>query len=136
GHAGRAADRGDLCAPGHRAGPVDPARGSRHLPMRSKTVALLLADLGVTKTHSRPYTSTDNPYSEALFKTVKYRPGIPERFGCLQHSRHVFGPLFAWYNTAHRHSALALLTPHAVHYGPAAQRLAERAVVLAAAYAA
>jgi len=108
----------------------------RGTSMRSKTVALLLADLGVTKTHSRPYTSTDNPYSEALFKTVKYRPGIPERFGCLQHSRHVFGPLFDWYNTAHRHSALAMLTPHAVHYGLAAQRLAERAGVLAAAYAA
>jgi putative transposase len=62
--------------------------------MRSKTVALLLADLGVTKTHSRPYTSTDNPYSEALFKTGKYRPDIPVRFGCLAHARQVFGPLF------------------------------------------
>lgn len=104
--------------------------------MRSKTVALLLADLGVTKTHSRPYTSTDNPYSEALFKTAKYRPEIPERFGCLQHARQIFGPLFTWYNTAHRHSGLAMLTPHDVHFGLAEQRLAERARVLAAAYAA
>ena len=104
--------------------------------MRSKTVALLLADLGVTQTHSRPYTSTDNPYSEALFKTAKYRPEIPERFGCLEHSRQVFGPLFTWYNTEHRHSGLAMLTPHDVHFGLAQQRLADRAAVLGAAYAA
>jgi len=104
--------------------------------MRSKAVALLLADLGVTKTHSRPYTATDNPYSEALFKTAKYRPAIPERFGSLEHARQIFGPLFAWYNIAHRHSGLALLTPHDVHHGVADQRLAARARVLAAAYAA
>jgi putative transposase len=104
--------------------------------MRAKTVALLLADLGVTKTHSRPYTSTDNPYSEALFKTAKYRPAIPERFGSLEHARQIFGPLFAWYNTTHRHSGLALLTPQDVHHGVAQQRLAARAAVLAAAYAA
>lgn len=104
--------------------------------MRSQAVALLLADLGVTKTPSRPYTSTDNPYSEALFKTAKYRPAIPERFGSLEHARQLFGPLFAWYNTAHRHSGLAMLTPHDVHHGLAAQRLADRARVLAAAYAA
>jgi transposase InsO family protein len=104
--------------------------------MRAKTVALLLADLGVTKTHSRPYTSMDNPYSEALFKTAKYRPAIPERFGSLEHARQIFGPLFAWYNTAHRHSGLALLTPQDVHHGVAQQRLAARAAVLAAAYAA
>jgi len=104
--------------------------------MRSKTVALLLADLGVTKTHSRPYTSTDNPYSEALFKTAKYRPEIPERFGCLEHARQVFAPLFAWYNTEHRHSGLAMLTPQDVHDGLAAERLAQRAAVLAAAYGA
>jgi putative transposase len=104
--------------------------------MRSKAVALLLADLGVTKTHSRPYTSTDNPYSEALFKTAKYRPAIPARFGCLEHARQIFGPLFAWYNTAHRHSGLAMLTPHDVHGGLAERRLAQRAAVLAAAYAA
>lgn len=104
--------------------------------MRSKAVALLLADLGVTRPHSRPYTSSDNPYSEALFKTAKYRPEIPQRFGCLEHARQVFGPLFDWYHTEHRHSGLAMLTPHDVHYGLAAPRLAHRARVLAAAYAA
>jgi putative transposase len=104
--------------------------------MRSQTVALLLADLGVTKTHSRPYTSTGNPYSEALFKTAKYRPEIPQRFGSLEHARQIFGSLFDWYNTEHRHSGLAMLTPHDVHYGLAEQRLTQRARVLAAAYAA
>jgi putative transposase len=104
--------------------------------MRSKTVAHLLADLGVTQTHSRPYTATDNPFSESFFKTAKYRPEIPERFGCLEHARQVFGPLFTWYNTAHRHSGLAMLTPHDVHHGLAAQRLADRAAVLAAVYVA
>jgi len=104
--------------------------------MRSKPVAHLLADLGVTQTHSRPYTSTDNPFSEAFFKTAKYRPAIPARFGCLEHARQVFGPLFTWYNTAHRHSGLAMLTPYDVHHGLATQRLADRAAVLAAAYAA
>ncbi len=104
--------------------------------MRSKTVALLLADLGVTKTHSRPYTSTDNPFSESLFKTAKYRPEFPSRFGCLQHARSFCVPFFGWYNTEHRHSALAMCTPHDVHYGLAEQRLAARAAVLAAAYAA
>ncbi len=104
--------------------------------MRSKDVALLLADLGVTKTHSRPYTSTDNPFSEAQFKTMKYRPTFPPRFGSLQHARRFCVPFFAWYNTEHRHSALAMLTPQDVHDGLAEQRLAKRAVVLAAAYAA
>jgi putative transposase len=104
--------------------------------MRAKDLALLLADLGVTKTHSRPYTATDNPYSEAQFKTLKYRPEFPDRFGCLQHARRFCGPFFDWYNSEHRHSGLAMLTPHDVHYGLAEQRLAERAAVLAAAYAA
>lgn len=104
--------------------------------MRSKAVALLLSDLGVTKTHSRPYTSTDNPFSESQFRTMKYRPDFPERFGCLQHARSFCGSFFSWYNTVHRHGALAMLTPHDVHYGLADQRLADRARVLAAAYAA
>ena len=99
--------------------------------MRSKTVALLLSDLGVTKTHSRPYTSTDNPFSEAQFKTMKYRPEFPDRFGCIQHSRSFCGPFFGWYNQEHRHGSLGLLTPYDVHYG-----LAERARVLRDAYAA
>ncbi len=104
--------------------------------MRSKDMALLLADLGVTKTHSRPYTSTDNPFSKAQFKTMKYRPTFPHRFGSLQHARRFCVPFFAWYNTEHRHSGLAMLTPQDVHYGLVEQRLAKRAVVLAAAYAA
>ena len=104
--------------------------------MTSKPVALLLADLGVTKTHARPHVSNDNPFSEAQFKTLKYRPAFPERFGSIQDARahcHVF---FPWYNTEHRHSGLGLLTPHDVHYGLTEQRVAARAVVLATAYAA
>ena len=104
--------------------------------MRSKAVALLLSDLGVTKTHSRPYTSTDNPFSEAQFKTLKYRPQFPSRFGSLQHARSFCGPFFGWYNTEHRHSGLAMLTPQDVHFGLVEQRLAKRTAVLAAAYAA
>lgn len=104
--------------------------------MRSKAVALLLSDLGVTKTHSRPYTSTDNPFSEAQFKTLKYRPQFPTRFGSLQHARSFCGPFFDWYNAEHRHSGLAMLTPQDVHFGLVEQRLAKRTAVLAAAYAA
>jgi putative transposase len=104
--------------------------------MTSKSVAFLLADLGVTKTHSRPHVSNDNPFSEAQFKTLKYRPDFPERFGAIQDARahgHVF---FPWYNTEHHHSGLGLLTPHDVHFGLAEQRVAERAAVLTTAYAA
>lgn len=104
--------------------------------MRSKPVAFLLADLGVTKTHSRPYTSTDNPYSEAQFKTLKYRPGFPERFGSIEVARGFCRPFFDWYNHAHRHSGIGLMTPAAVHYGRAGALHAERARVLAAAFAA
>ena len=102
--------------------------------MTSKPVALLLADLGVTKTHSRPHVSNDNPFSEAQFKTLKYRPDFPDRFGSIEDSRgfgHVF---FPWYNTEHHHSGLGLLTPHEVHYGLAEKRVEARARVLAAAY--
>src|SRR5207245_8261260 len=104
--------------------------------MTSKPVALLLSDLGVTKTHSRPYVSNDNPFSEAQFKTMKYRPDFPDRFGSIQHARghgHVF---FPWYNTEHRHWGLGMLTPHEVHYGLAEKRVEARARVLAAAFAA
>ena len=104
--------------------------------MTSKPVACLLADLGVTKTHSRPHTSNDNPYSEAQFKTLKYRPDFPDRFGSVEHGRvHCVG-FFGWYNTEHRHSGLGLHTPHDVHFGLAAARRTARATVLAAAYAA
>jgi putative transposase len=104
--------------------------------MTSKPVALLLADLGVTKTHARPHVSNDNPFSEAQFKTLKYRPAFPERFGSIQDARAYCHDFFPWYNTEHRHSGLGLLTPHDVHYGLAEQRVAARATVLAMAYAA
>lgn len=103
--------------------------------MTSKPVALLLADLGVTKTHSRPHVSNDNPYSESQFKTMKYRPDFPERFGSIEHSRLHCTDFFRWYNAEHRHSGLGMLTPHDVHHGLAAMRHAQRAVVLQAAYA-
>jgi putative transposase len=103
--------------------------------MTSKPVALLLADLGVTKTHGRPHVSNDNPFSEAHFKTLKYRPAFPERFGSIQDARAYCHGFFAWYNTEHRHSSLGLLTPADVHHGLAEQRVAARATVLATAYA-
>ena len=104
--------------------------------MTSKSVAFLLADLGITKTHSRPHVSNDNPFSEAQFKTLKYRPAFPGRFGAIQDVRahcHVF---FPWYNTEHHHTGLGLLTPYDVHHGLAEQRVAARAVVLTTASAA
>lgn len=106
-------------------------RGS---PMVSKTVANLFADLGVTKSHSRPHVSNDNPFSESQFKTLKYRPSFPARFGCPQDARSHCGNFFPWYNTEHRHSGLGLLTPHEVHYGLAAERIEQRSKVLLAAY--
>src|SRR5580658_10564331 len=87
--------------------------------MRSKPVAFLLSDLSVTKTHSRPYTSNDNPYSESQFRTMKYRPDFPDRFGCIQDSRAFCQPFFAWYNDDHRHSGIGMMTPAMVHYGHA-----------------
>jgi putative transposase len=104
--------------------------------MTSRPVALLLADVGVTKTHSRPHVSNDNPFSEAQFKTLKYRPAFPARFGSIQDTRvhcHVFFPS---YNTEHHYAGLGLLTPFDVHHGRAEQRVAARAAVLAAAHAA
>ena len=103
--------------------------------MQSKPVALLLADLGVTKTHSRPHVSNDNPYSEAQFKTLKYRPEFPDRFGCIEDGRAFCAGFFGWYNDDHYHSGLALLTPATVHYGETAAVLARRRDILAAAYA-
>jgi putative transposase len=102
--------------------------------MTSKPVAFLLADLGVTKTHSRPHVSDDNPYSEAHFKTLKYRPEFPERFGCIEDSRSHCGDFFSWYNTEHHHTGLGMLTPHDVHHGLATVRREQRAIVLAAAH--
>ncbi len=102
--------------------------------MTSKPVAFLLADLGVTKTHSRPHTSNDNPYSEAQFKTLKYRPDYPDRFGCQQDARRWAKDFFAWYNYEHHHTALGLLTPADVHYGRAQTVIQQRQQVLQAAY--
>jgi len=104
--------------------------------MTSKPVAFLLADLGVTKTHSRPYTSTDNPYSEAQFKTLKYRPGFPARFDSIEHARAFCREFFRWYNHHHRHCGIGLMTPATVHYGRAERTHAERQRVLDLAYAA
>lgn len=106
----------------------------RGASMRSKPVALLLADLGVTKTHSRPHTSNDNPYSEAQFKTLKYRPDFPDRFGSLEDARSFCRTFFRWYNQEHYHTGIALLPPAVVHYGLAEQVIQERSQVLAAAY--
>src|SRR5574337_1313258 len=108
-------------------------RGS---PMKSQLVAELLADLGITKTHSRPHVSNDNPFSESPFKTVKYRPEFPDRVRSQDHARDVCGDTLDWYNHEHHHSALGLLTPYDVHYGLADARVAERARVLEQAYAA
>jgi len=85
--------------------------------MKSNLVAQLLADLGVTKTHSRPYVSDDNPFSESQFRTMKYRPEFPERFGSIQHARSFCQPFFEWYNKEHHHSGIGLHTPHSVHHG-------------------
>jgi putative transposase len=98
--------------------------------MRSKPVALLLADLGIARSHSRPHVSDDNPYSEAQFKTLKYRPGFPERFGSIEDARAFCQGFFAWYNGEHRHSGIALFTPADVHHGRTDQLLEARASVL------
>ena len=102
--------------------------------MKSKPVALLLADLGITKTHSRPHTSNDNPYSESQFKTLKYRPEFPNRFGAIEDARSFCQVFFSWYNKEHRHTGISLLTPEMVHYGQAQDVLRARKAVLHAAY--
>ena len=104
--------------------------------MKSKPVALLLGDLGITKTHSRPYTSDDNPFSEAQFKTLKYRPDFPERFGSLEDARVFCQTFFTWYNDEHRHAGIGLMTPAAVHEGRAERMRDARQQVLLTAYAA
>ena len=106
-------------------------RGS---PMISKTVAQLLIDLGVDKSHSRPHTPDDNPFSEAQFKTMKYRPDYPARFGSIVEARRWAHAFFHWYNEEHHHSRLGLMTPAAVHYGQAVALTAQRQVTLKAAY--
>lgn len=106
----------------------------RGTSMTSKSVAFLLADLGVTKTHSRPHVSDDNPFSESQFRTMKYRPEFPDRFGCIQDSRAFCQGFFRWYNEEHRHSGLGLLAPAVVHYGQAESVVRQRQAVLDVAY--
>jgi len=108
----------------------------RGAAMTSKTVALLFSDLGIEASHSRPHVSDDNPFSESQFRTLKYRPEFPDRFGSLDHARQVCRALFTWYNNEHHHSALAFLTPAAVHHGRAEQILDARHRTRLAAYAA
>lgn len=102
--------------------------------MTSKPVALLLADLGVTKTHSRPHVSDDNPFSESQFKTLKYRPEFPARFGSIQDARGFCQAFFPWYNTEHHHSGIGLLTPEVLHHGRADHVIDQRQVVLSQAF--
>ena len=108
----------------------------RGTAMTSKPVAWLLADLGVTKSHSRPHTSNDNPFSEAQFKTLKYRPDFPARFGGLEDARAFCRTFFLWYNTQHRHAGIGYFTPEAVHAGHAPTLHTTRTQILRAAYAA
>ena len=117
---------------------IDPGtltlHADRGTSMRSKPVAALLVDLDVTKTHSRPHISDDNPFSEAQFKTLKYRPDFPERFGSIEDARAHCREFFQWYNTVHRHSGIGYMTPYAVHHGEAAAIYLQRAETLNAAF--
>ena len=102
--------------------------------MKSKCVAELMADMGVTKTHSRPHVSNDNPYSEAQFKTLKYCPHFPKRFGSIQDARSFCRDFFPWYNQQHRHSGIGLVTPQQIHYGVAQEIVEYRKEVLHSAF--
>jgi putative transposase len=108
----------------------------RGAPMTAKSTALLYADLGIAKSHSRPYTSNDNPYSESNFRTMKYRPDMPDQLGSLEHARQVVDALVRWYNHEHYHVGLSLLHPADVHHGRASDIVAARQRVLDAAHAA
>jgi putative transposase len=103
--------------------------------MIAKPVAHLLADLGVTKSHSRPHVSNDNPYSESQFRTFKYRPDFPDRFGSFEDARAHCSRFFGWYNDDHRHSGIGFHAPADVHYGRADEIREQRGVVLLDAYA-
>jgi len=106
----------------------------RGAPMKSKALGFLLADLDVVKSHSRPRISNDNPFSESQFKTLKYRPDFPDRFGSIQDARAFCRHFFRWYNAEHRHSGIAMLTPEQVHLGKAAAVVTKRQGVLDAAF--
>ncbi|MBV8723528.1 MAG: transposase family protein, partial [Candidatus Eremiobacteraeota bacterium] len=110
--------------------------GDRGAPQTSKTLAQLMADLVITKSHSRPRVSDDNPYSESQFKTLKYRPDFPKRFESFDAARRHMRMFFDWYNGQHRHSGIAFLTPADVHFGRAPEVLAARQRALDTAFAA
>jgi transposase InsO family protein len=118
---------------------VPPGQLSLHAdrggPMRAKSTAFLLADLGVTRSHSRPHTSNDNPFSESQFKTLKYQPRFPRNFGCIEDARGFCRRYFGWYNEDHRHVGIGLMTPNQVHFGQADAVHAARQVVLDQAFA-
>jgi transposase InsO family protein len=103
-------------------------------PMTGKPLSQLLLDRGITKSHSRPHTSDDNPFSEAQFKTMKYRPDYPDRFASIDDARTWARCFFAWYNDDHYHSGLNLMTPASVHYGQAVAVQAQRQQVILAAF--
>ena len=128
----------DLVEETYRKQGIQPGQLTLHAdrgnPMTSKTLAFLLADLGVTKSHSRPYVSNDNPFSESQFKTMKYRPNYPDRFGSLLEARAWGRDFFSWYNHCHHHNGIALLTPAVVHCGRATEVLQARQATLQAAY--
>jgi len=117
---------------------IDPGQLTIHAdrgsPMIAKTTAQLFVALGISKSHSRPHVSDDNPYSESQFKTLKYRPGFPNRFGSLQDSVGFCRSFFTWYNTEHRHSGIGMLTPEVVHYGLAREVIESRKQVLEVAF--
>jgi putative transposase len=119
---------------------IDPGtltlHADRGASMTSKSVAFLLADLGITRSHSRPHVSNDNPYSESQFKTLKYRPDFPDQFASGEEARAFCQRFFPWYNSEHHHSGIGFHTPEALHYGLATARQAARTETLNAAYAA
>jgi putative transposase len=106
----------------------------RGTSMRSKLVAQLMADLGITKTHSRPHTSNDNPYSEAQFKTLKYHHTFPKSFGCIEDAQAYLRGFFQWYNLGHKHSGIGYVTPQSLHSGEAHGIREKRRDVLALAF--
>jgi putative transposase len=125
---------GETCAKQRIARDSLTIHADRGSSMTSKPVAFLLSDLGVTKTHSRPHVSNDNPYSESQFRTLKYRPDFPQRFYTIGEARAFVIAFMDWYNNEHHHSGIALLTPADVHYGRAEEVIIRRQAVLDAAY--
>ena len=117
---------------------IDPGQLTIHAdrgsPMIARTTAQLFVTLGISKSHSRPHVSDDNPYSESQFKTLKYCPGFPDRFGSLQDAVAFCRSFFSWYNTEHRHSGIGMLTPEVVHYGLARDVVESRKKVLQVAF--